>query len=148
MFAVYHPKKPESVRVVFDSSAKHNGLSLNNVLLKGPDIYNSLLGILLRFRKEAFAITVDIKQMFHNFRVTEDHRRFLHFLWHSNNDIQKPLIDCQMAIHVLGNTPSPAVSTYGLCKTVEHSDADVKDFVDNNFYVDDGLQGLRLTFTD
>jgi hypothetical protein len=44
-----------------------------------------------------------------------------------------------MAVHVFGNTPSPAVSTYGLHKTVEHSDADVKDFVDNNFYVDDGL---------
>jgi hypothetical protein len=44
-----------------------------------------------------------------------------------------------MAVHVFGNTPSPAVSTYGLRKTVEHSDADVKDFVDNNFYVDDGL---------
>jgi hypothetical protein len=62
-------------------------------------MYNSLLGILLRFRKEAFAITVDIEQMFHNFRVTEDHRRFLRFLWHEHNDIQKPLIDYQMAVH-------------------------------------------------
>lgn len=32
MFAVYHPKKPDSVRVVFDASAVYNGNSLNKVL--------------------------------------------------------------------------------------------------------------------
>lgn len=76
MFSVYHPRKPESVRVVFDSSAKHQGFSLNDVLLKGPDIYNSLLGILMRFRKEAYAETVDTEQMFHNFKVLDEHRRY------------------------------------------------------------------------
>ena len=52
MLAVYHPKKPDSVRVVFDSSAKFQDVSLNNVLLQGPDLCNSLLGILLRFRRD------------------------------------------------------------------------------------------------
>ena len=33
LFGVYHPKKPEQIRGVFDSSAKFNGVSLNNVLL-------------------------------------------------------------------------------------------------------------------
>lgn len=56
-FAVYHPQKPGQIRVVFDSSAQHQGISLNNVLLKGPDLNNSLLGVLLRFRKERVAIT-------------------------------------------------------------------------------------------
>lgn len=31
MFAVYHPKKPDSVRIVFDSSAKFQDVSLNSV---------------------------------------------------------------------------------------------------------------------
>nr|XP_034334815.1 uncharacterized protein LOC117691978 [Crassostrea gigas] len=48
LFAVYHPKKG-SVRCVFDSSAQIQGLSLNSILLTGPDLVNSLLGILLRF---------------------------------------------------------------------------------------------------
>ena len=51
-----------------------------------------------------------------------------------------------MCVHVFGNKPSPAVASYGLRKTVEHcSDLcgpDVKDFVWNNFYVDDGLISL------
>ena len=45
----------------------------------------------------------------------------------------------QMTSHVFGNSPSPAIASYSLCKTVEHADPDVKDFVHHNFYVEDGL---------
>lgn len=51
-FGVYHPQKPDQLRVVFDSSAEYEGVFLNKVLLSGPDLNNSLLGVLLRFRKE------------------------------------------------------------------------------------------------
>lgn len=72
MFAVYHPKKPDSVRIVIDSSAKFQDVSLNSVLFQGPDLFNSLLGVLLRFRREKIAVTMDVEQMFHNFKVPED----------------------------------------------------------------------------
>lgn len=42
-FGVYHPKKPSQIRVVFDSSAPCKGISLNQVLLSGPDLNNNLL---------------------------------------------------------------------------------------------------------
>lgn len=139
LFAVYHPQKPSSVRVVFDSSAKVQGVSLNTVLLQGPDLYNSLLGILLRFRREKVAVTMDVEQMFYNFKVPEEHRRYLRFLWHRDNVLSQPLVIYQMTVHVFGNSPSPAIATYGLRKAVEGSSEDVKDFVNNDFYVDDGL---------
>ena len=34
-------------------------VSLNDVLLTGPDLNNTLLGVLMRFRKEPVAITVE-----------------------------------------------------------------------------------------
>ena len=61
-FAVYHPKKPTQIRVVFDSSAEFGGVSLNKELLPGPDMMNSLLGVLIRFRKETTAVTCDIER--------------------------------------------------------------------------------------
>ena len=50
--------------MVFDSSAQYDGVSLNNVLLTGPDLNNTLLGVLIRFRREAIAFIADIEQMF------------------------------------------------------------------------------------
>ncbi|XP_071133064.1 uncharacterized protein [Mytilus edulis] len=138
-FGVYHPKKPGKVRIVFDSSAKFSGTSLNDVLIKGPDLTNNLLGVLLRFRKEAVAVTADVEQMFYNFKVTDSHRDYLRFVWHENNEVHRPLIDYRMTVHVFGNSPSPSVATYCLRRAVQNADNDIQDFVYNNFYVDDGL---------
>ena len=142
LFGVYHPKKPGKIRVVFDSSAKSQGVSLNDMLLTGPDLMNSLLGILLRFRQETVAVAADVEQMFHNFKVKEDHRNFLRFFWYKDNDPESELIEYRMTVHVFGNTPSPAIATYGLHRSIEQAPAEVRNFVENNFYVDDGLVSL------
>ncbi|XP_062596368.1 uncharacterized protein LOC134257792 [Saccostrea cucullata] len=143
LFGVYHPKKPDQIRGVFDSSAIFKGVSLNEVLLSGPDLSNSLLGILLRFRREMVAVTADVQHMFHCFLVREDHRNFLRFLWHKDNDLDKEIIEYRMRVHVFGNRPSPAVATLGLRKAAEAAEPSygdhVTNFVKNDFYVDDGL---------
>lgn len=69
---MYHPKKPSQLRVVFDSSAKLENTSLNDVLLCGPDLTNSLVGVLLRFLKDAIGVVADIDQMFLGFIVAEE----------------------------------------------------------------------------
>ena len=51
-FGVYNPKKPDQIRVVFDSSAMYRRVPLNKELLTGPDFMNSLVGVLTRFRRE------------------------------------------------------------------------------------------------
>ncbi|VDI05253.1 Hypothetical predicted protein [Mytilus galloprovincialis] len=67
IFGVYHPKKPTQIRAVFDSSAKYDNTSLNDVLITGSYLINSLVGVLLRLRKDLVAITADIQQMFYCF---------------------------------------------------------------------------------
>lgn len=146
IFGVYHPQKPGQIRVVFDSSAKHDGVSLNDVLLSGPDLNNTLIGVLMRFRREAIAITADVQQMFYSFNVCEDHRDYLRFLWYQDNDLQKDITEYRMNVHVFGNSPSPAVAIYALRRAAqageEEHGMDAKEFVNRNFYVDDGLTSV------
>lgn len=148
-FGVYHPKKPNKIRVVFDSSAQYDGISLNEVLLSGPDLNNTLIGVLLRFRKEPVAITADIQQMFYCFVVREDCRDFLRFLWYQDNDLSKDVVDYRMRVHVFGNSPSPAVAIFDLRKAAEHQEveygSDARHFVERDFYVDDGLRSFATT---
>lgn len=68
-------------RLVFNCSFEYQGQSLNKVLLPGPILGLTLLGVLLRFRQHSVAISGDIKAMFHQIRLLPEDRFLLHFLW-------------------------------------------------------------------
>ncbi|KAF0766842.1 Integrase catalytic domain-containing protein, partial [Aphis craccivora] len=63
------------LRVVFDDSTKTgSGVSLNDVLQKGPSIQEELIHILARFRTHNFVVTADIKKMYR--QTCEKHRQY------------------------------------------------------------------------
>lgn len=62
---VFSPNKPGKMRVVFDCTAKFRGTSLNDQLLSGPDLTNSIMGVLTRFHQEQVALAADVEAMFH-----------------------------------------------------------------------------------
>ena len=87
---VYHPRKPGKIRVVFDCSARYQGVCLNDMLLQGPDLINPLIGVLSRFRLEQVAFVCDLEKMFFQFFVKEEHRDFLRFLWWKDETSVRP----------------------------------------------------------
>ena len=117
-------KKQDQIRGVFDASAKFQNISLNDVLLQGPDLTNNLVGILLRFRKDMVAISADIEKMFYSFLVEEKDRDYLRFFWYAENDPMKELVEYRMRVHVFGNKPSPSVANFGLQKTASVSESE------------------------
>ena len=140
---VFSPHNPDKLRVVFDCSASYQGYSLNKQLLQGPDLNNNLAGLLCRFRKDKIAVTCDIQKMFHQFRVTKDHRKFLKFLWYKDGTDE--IIDHQMNVHLFGATSSPSCSIFGLKQLASDHSHDyprASSFIHDNFYVDDGLISL------
>lgn len=67
---VHHPSKGK-LRVVFDCGATYKGTSLNCQLLQGPDLTISLIGVLIRFRKEHVVVISDIHPMFYQVQVPD-----------------------------------------------------------------------------
>ena len=144
-FGGYHPKSEWSLT----TSAEYEGVSLNRELLSGPDLMNSLLGVLFRFRRETTAVTCDIEQLFHSLYVSPEHRDFLRFLWNEDNTLGNRIIEYRMNVHLFGNGPSPAVATSGLWTTARDGEEEfgenTAEFAHRNFYTYDGLASKPTT---
>ncbi|XP_068742033.1 uncharacterized protein [Montipora capricornis] len=143
---VYHPKKPNSLGVVFDCSARYLGESLNDHLLQGPDLSSKLTGVLTRFRKERVAFMADIEKMFFQVKVKKEDQNFFRFLWWSNGDLtQEPQEHC-MTVHLFGAGSSPGCSNFALKRTAEDGErefgARAAEELKKNFYVDDALKSV------
>ena len=76
---VVNPAKPGKFRVVFDSSEKYRGTSLNNQLISGPELTSKLFGVLKRFRAKQVAFIADFEAVFYQVRLLEVQRSFLRF---------------------------------------------------------------------
>lgn len=83
---VYHPQKGK-LCVVFDCAASFQGKSLNTELLQGPDLTNTLIGVLTRFRHDHIALMSDIEAMYHQVRVPPEDQKHLRFLWWPNGNL-------------------------------------------------------------
>nr|XP_054607751.1 uncharacterized protein LOC129167238 [Nothobranchius furzeri] len=147
---VYHPRK-RTLRVVFDCGASYKGSSLNGQLLQGPDLTNSLFGVLTRFRQENIALMTDVQAMFHQVKVSEKHLDFLRFLWWPLGDTSVSPMEYRMTVHLFGAVSSPSCANYALRQTatdnIECYHKEVTDTVYNNFYVDDCLKSVAMEET-
>lgn len=143
---VYHPKK-RKLRVVFDCAARYQGTSLNEQLLQGPNLTNTLIGTLLRFRQDEIVIMGDIDSMFYQVKVPQEDASFLRFLWWEDGNPRKRIIEYQMVVHLFGATSSPSCANYALRKTAQDYkglyNTEVINTVLKNFYVDDCLKSVK-----
>ena len=111
---VYHPKTPGKIRVVFDCSSKFQGVSLNDCLMQGPDLTNSLVGVLTRFREDPVAFMGDVEAMFHQVSVPPSKYDYLRFLWWPDGNLEGELQEYRMVVHLFGAVSSPSVANSAL----------------------------------
>lgn len=80
-FPVFRPERQTTnTRIVFDASAKHKGVSLNDEIFPGLKIRNDLVDILLPFRRKSIALVADISQMYLRTQIASPDRRYFSFL--------------------------------------------------------------------
>ena len=117
--AITHPKKPGKVRIVFDCAAKYWGQSLNEALQQGPDLTNSLVGVLTKFREERIALVADVQEMFHQVAVDTSDYGYLQFLWWPRGVLNDSPKKYYMKVHPFGARPSPSCASFCLKQAAE-----------------------------
>ena len=112
-YPVKNTNIPEKIRRVANAASNYQGESLNSNLLTGPDLLNSLLGIMLRFRVHPVAIFADIETMFMQIAVKQEDQSALRFLWSENNFIMQ--YQFTRLIFVATCSPSMAIFVLNQC---------------------------------
>ena len=107
----FSPHIPDKVRRVCNAASKFRGYSLNDVLLAGPDLLASLMGIIAKFRENRYAMSADIEEMFLQVEVRQEDRKFLRFLWFDEND---KIVTYQYNRHIFGAKSSPTCANFAL----------------------------------
>ena len=113
---------------------------MNSNLLTGPDLLNSLLGILLRFREHQVAILADIESMFMQIAVKQD-QSALRFLVSKNNFIMQ----YQFTRLIFGATCSLSMAIFVLNQCAkDNAENFPKAFaaITKQFYMDDYVHSL------
>lgn len=142
-------KQKNKFRIVFNCSLKYKGVSLNDMLLQGPDLTNDLVGVLLRFRQERVAFSADIEKMFLMVRVPKGDSNFMRFLWYPEHNFDVEPVQFRVMVHIFGAISSPSCANFALRSAIcDHEDSKLKidksyrskhscDAIIDAFYVDD-----------
>lgn len=139
----------ESSMWYFDCAAAFGDTSVNKELLQGPDLTNTLLAVLTRFRQGPVTFISDIEGMFYQVWVAKEDVNLLRFFWWPHGDTSKELVEHRMLVHIFGAVSSPRCATFAFLKTTddkqEQYSENITNTIHHNFYVDDCLKAVYST---
>lgn len=130
-----------STRVVFDGSgSSSSGLSLNDILMVGPNVQDSLFSILVRARQYKYILTGDIEKMYRQVIVHNDDCNLQLILW--REDESQCIKTLQLKTLTYGTASASYLSTRCLQQVGQEQDDElIKTIIKNDFYVDDLITG-------
>jgi hypothetical protein len=133
-------KVPPKFRNVFDASARYCGSSLNENLLKGPDLLVDLVKPLLSMRENKIAFTADIKNMYMQMKMCERDQQVQRVIWReSMNDDFRVFVFQSM---LFGPTSSPFTSQWVKNETADRFMGifpEAAETIKSKMYMDDLL---------
>ncbi|XP_065077560.1 uncharacterized protein LOC135700833 [Ochlerotatus camptorhynchus] len=135
---VQNPKKPGKIRLVWDAAATVQGVSLNSLLLKGPDMLVPLVKVLFGFREWRIAFGGDVKEMFHQMKIRTEDKQKQRFVFRKTPDVSPSIY--VMDVATFGSTSSPCSAQFVKNRNAEELAAQypaAAAAIINRHYVDD-----------
>ncbi|KAM9744581.1 uncharacterized protein ACNS7B_011726 [Menidia menidia] len=129
------------VRLVWNSSQKFKGISMNDLLIKGPDVLNQIRAVLLRFREGTYAALGDIKKMYNSVWLEEREVHLHRFIWRDSEE--EEVEDYAITRVNIGDKPAGCIAQLAMRETANlpsfiHLEEE-RQVLQNNSYVDDIL---------
>lgn len=130
-----------SVRLVWDSSQEFRGVSLNGILLKGPDVLNPIQVVLLRFREGEHVAIGDVSKMYNSLWLEDQEVHVHRFLW---RDSPADDIDDYAVVRVnMGDKLTGCIAQVAMRETAHlpqfANKVEERHVTEDNAYVDDIL---------
>ena len=131
------------IRIVVNSSLKYKGLSLNDILMKGPNFLQNMFGIQLRFREHRYVLVCDMSKMYHTVHTTITEKHLRRVLWR-NMEVDQPPRTYGFERVTFGDKPAGAIcaaAVHLIADTYSHIDEDAAMKIKRDGYMDDITTG-------
>ena len=102
------------LRVCANSSLKYEGVSTNDLFLQGPDTVTNLNSVLIEFRSNNYAATLDVRKFYNQIDSSLKDQRLRRFLWHYGDVNRKPdvFVHCKATFGDYSAGPSASTALY------------------------------------
>ena len=136
--------EPSKIRMCHDAKALTRGIRLNDLLIGGPNLTNSLATVLILFRQYKYTFSTDITGFF--YQVLLDERDVDTFrLFFFTDEAMKELTIKRFLSHVFGSGASSCVTSFTTCHLADRIRSlfpeKVYDTIRRRLYVDDAHGG-------
>ena len=135
------------IRVVSNTSLPYKGLSLNDILMKGPNSLADLFSVQLNFRVHLVGAVGDIGKMYHSVNTTIRERHLRKVKWRNMKLDETPKIYGTEVVQ-FGDKCAAAITTVAMRETAhlfKHIDEEAADKILHESYVDDFATGAEDT---
>lgn len=142
--AVIREDKTTKLRVVLDASAcTDNGVSLNDILHKGPVLQADLFNILLNFRLFSVAVSADVKAMYLRIGIRPEDRSLQRILYRFREDEELQSYEFSVLPFGLKCSPFIAIRTVQqLCLDEGQSFPLATEILQRDIYMDDIVSSI------
>jgi len=137
------PLSTTPIRLCMNSSMKYAGVSLNDLLMKGPPALNDLFGVTVGFRKHKVGFTKDLSKFYQSVRSCERDQHLRRVLWRWGDASKEPSIYVTTSVN-FGDKPAGCVAQTAVRETARlyrHIHPEAADMITKATYVDDTLGG-------
>ena len=131
------------LRLCMNSSMKYQGISLNDILMKGPSSLNNIYSILLNFRTYPVAFVKDVAKFYNSVIASERDQHLRRVIWR-NCDQQADVKIYKTRCVNFGDKPAGAVALTAMRNTADlyrSIDEEAADKLRDDSYVDDTSSG-------